>query len=123
MKFFKCEHCGNLIGLIHDAGVPMICCGQKMTLLEAKTSDEGNEKHLPVVEKIENQVDVKVGSVPHPMLEKHFIQWVYVETEKGGQRKAFKPGQEAAAQFTFVDDKPLAVYEYCNLHGLWKTVL
>jgi superoxide reductase len=93
-----------------------------MTLLKPKKSEEGNEKHLPVVEKIsENQISVKVGSVPHPMLEKHFIQWIFIENGDKYYIKTFNPEDEPKAEF-FVDfDKEVKVYEYCNIHGLWMT--
>ncbi len=121
-KFLICEHCGNLIGMIHDAGVPMMCCGQKMTVLEPNTVDASGEKHLPVVKVEGSAVSVHVGSVDHPMVPEHFIEWVYLQTEKGGQRHAFEPGE--APSFTFcTEDKPVAVYAYCNIHGLWMTEL
>ena len=120
-KFYICRHCGNLIGKIHDAGVPVICCGEKMEALEPNTVEASNEKHLPVVTVNGNEVTVNVGSVEHPMLPEHFIQWVYLQTEKGGMRKALTPGEAPVVKFALVDDKPVAVYAYCNLHGLWMT--
>ena len=122
-KFYICEHCGNLVGMIHNAGVPLMCCGQKMTALEPNTVEASNEKHLPAVTVENGVVNVNVGTVDHPMLEEHSIEWVYLETERGGQRVALKPGQAPKASFLVGDDKPLAVYAYCNLHGLWKTEL
>ena len=122
-KFYVCSHCGNVIGLIHDAGVPMMCCGQKMTKLEAKTSDTGAEKHLPVVTVENNLVHVSVGSVLHPMTEEHSILWVYLETNRGGQRKCLAKGSDANVRFALCDETPVAVYAYCNLHGLWKTLI
>ncbi len=119
-KFFVCKHCGNMIGLLHDGGVPMMCCGEKMAELVPNTSDGAHEKHVPVVEIEGNKVTVKVGSVAHPMLDAHWIEWIYIETLKGGQRKVLKPGEAPEATFLLTeDDKVLAVYEYCNLHGLW----
>lgn len=120
-KFFICKHCGNLIGLINDKGVPLVCCGEKMTELAANTTEASTEKHLPVVTVSGDSINVKVGSAPHPMDEDHHIAFVYVETERGGQRKCIKNEKEAAVSFAFVNDKPVAVYAYCNLHGLWKT--
>ncbi len=120
-KFYICEHCGNLVGMIHDSGVPMICCGQKMTALEPNTVEASGEKHLPVVKVEGDTVTVHVGSVDHPMVAEHFIQWVYVQTEKGGQRKALQPGEAPSVTFYMGDDKPVAVYAYCNIHGLWMT--
>ena len=120
-KFLLCSHCGNLVGVIHDAGVPIMCCGQKMTELVPNTTDAAEEKHLPVVTVEDDTVKVSVGSVEHPMLEEHSIEWVYLLTENGGQRKALNPGDKPEVSFNTAGDKPLAVYAYCNLHGLWKT--
>ncbi len=122
-RFYICKHCGNIIGKIKDAGVPMMCCGEVMPSLVPNTVEASVEKHLPVVSVDGNIVSVEVGSVTHPSTEEHYIEWIFVQTEKGGQRKAFKPGDTPATKFAFVDDKPLAVYAYCNLHGLWKTEL
>ena len=121
MKFFICEHCGNLVGVIHDAGVPMMCCGQKMTQLIPGTVEASVEKHLPVVTVDGDKVKVEVGSVAHPMSEEHSILWVYLQTDKGGQRKNLKVGEAPVAEFSLLDEKPVAAYAYCNLHGLWKT--
>lgn len=121
MKFFICEHCGNLVGVIHDAGVPMMCCGQKMTQLVPGTVEASVEKHLPVVTVDGDKVKVEVGSVAHPMAEEHSILWVYLQTDKGGQRKNLKVGEAPVAEFSLLDEKPVAAYAYCNLHGLWKT--
>ena len=121
VKFFICKHCGNLVGLIHEGGGQLVCCGDPMTELKANTTDAAQEKHVPVVEISGNTVTVNVGSVTHPMEEKHFIQWIYIQTEQGGQRKAFKPGDKPEAVFELTaGDKFVAAYEYCNLHGLWK---
>ena len=122
-RFFICRHCGNLIGMIFESGVPMMCCGEDMEQLEPNTSDGAGEKHVPVVSIEDGVVHVSVGEVPHPMLPEHYIQWVYLQTERGGQRKALNPGEEPKVSFWIGDDKPVAVYEYCNLHGLWKTDL
>ncbi len=120
-RFFICEHCGNIIGLIKDAGVPMQCCGQKMTEIIANTKEASKEKHLPAVKVIGNAVRVKIGAEPHPMTEEHSIQWVYMLTDKGGQRKNLLPGEAPEVVFSLRGEKPLAVYAYCNLHGLWMT--
>ena len=122
-KFYICRHCGNIVGMIHDAGVPLICCGEKMDQLVANTVDASQEKHVPVVTVDGNEITVNVGSVEHPMIPEHSIVWIYLETEKGGQRKVLNPGDAPTAKFTVIDDKPIAAYAYCNLHGLWKTVL
>ena len=122
-KFYICEHCGNLVGMIHNAGVPLMCCGQKMTALEPNTVEASGEKHIPVTTVENGVVKVNVGSVDHPMMDEHFIEWVYLETENGGQRASLKPGQTPTVSFLVGDDKPVAVYAYCNLHGLWKADL
>ena len=119
-KFYICEHCGNIIGKIHDSGVPVVCCGQKMTRLEAGTVEASREKHIPVVKKEGDLVRVIVGSVLHPMTEEHSITWVYLQTDKGGQRKCLEPGAAPEGVFALADEKPIAVFAYCNLHGLWK---
>lgn len=124
MKFFLCEHCKNLVEMIHESGVPMMCCGQKMTQLVPNTTDASGEKHVPVVTVEGNQVTVKVGSVTHPMLEEHFIQWIVVETCCGVYRANLTPADAPEASFTLREGETVkAVYEYCNLHGLWMTEL
>ena len=124
IRFFVCKHCGNLVGMIHSSGAPMICCGDPMTELVPGSVDASHEKHVPVVEVNGNTVTVKIGAVAHPMTEEHSIQWVYLHTEKGGQRRCLAPGEEPKAVFALVDgDKPVTAYAYCNLHGLWKTDL
>jgi superoxide reductase len=122
-RFYLCKHCGNLVGKIHDSGVEIICCGEPMMELVPNTVEASVEKHLPVVTVDKDTVTVKIGSAPHPMIEKHYIMWVYLMTEKGGQRKSLLPGEEPEVKFALVDDKPLAAYAYCNIHGLWKTVI
>ncbi|MEG0797256.1 MAG: desulfoferrodoxin family protein [Acidaminococcaceae bacterium] len=122
VKFFICKHCGNIVGMIFNSGMPLVCCGEKMQELVPNTVDAATEKHVPVVDcAAGNQIIVKVGSVPHPMEEKHFIQWIYIQTKNGGQRHTFKPGDAPVATFVLAPgDEYLAAYEYCNLHGLWK---
>ena len=122
-KFYICNHCGNLVTTIHNAGVPMVCCGEKMKELLPNTVEASGEKHLPVAVMDGNVLRVHVGSVDHPMLPEHFIECVYVQTDQGGQRKALKPGDAPEASFCLGDDKAAAVYAYCNLHGLWMTEL
>ena len=119
-KFYICEHCGNIVGKIHDSGVPLVCCGQKMTQIEAGVVEASREKHIPVAEVKGNTVEVLVGSVLHPMTEEHSITWVYLQTDRGGQRKNLTPGTAPVVTFALSDEKPVAVYAYCNLHGLWK---
>lgn len=123
-KFFICEHCGNLVGMIEASGVPLVCCGTNMKELVANTSDGATEKHVPVCEVKDGKVYVQVGSVAHPMTEEHYIMWVYLRTNLGGQRKALAPGQEPKVVFALTEgEEPLEVFEYCNLHGLWKKEL
>lgn len=121
VKFCVCKHCGNVVEMMKDAGVPVVCCGEKMEVLTANTQEASQEKHLPAVTIVGKEITVKVGSVAHPMLEEHSILWVYLETEHGCQCKFLKPGDEPEVKFTLTDDIPVAVYAYCNIHGLWKT--
>lgn len=123
MKFFICRHCGNLISMVHNSEVPVVCCGQKMEELVPNTVEASGEKHLPVVSIEGNEVIVSVGSVEHPMVPEHFIQWIWLETENGSQMKRLQPAEKPEARFLLNGEKPVAVYEYCNLHGLWMTEL
>lgn len=121
-KFYKCNHCGNVIVKVVDAGVPVVCCGQKMDELIPNTVDASGEKHVPVVTMLDgDRLKVDVGSVAHPMQPEHHIAFIYVETENGGIQVTLKDKPEAVV--CLGDKKPIAVYEYCNLHGLWKTEL
>ena len=122
-KFYICEHCGHIVTKIHDAGVPVVCCGQKMKELVPGVVEASVEKHLPVVTVEGDLVRVNVGSVAHPMAEEHSILWVYLETDRGGQRKELTVGAAPEVVFAVKDERPVAVYAYCNLHGLWKTEL
>ena len=120
MKFYKCEHCGNIIAMVKDAGVTVVCCGQNMTELIPNTEDAAQEKHVPVYEQKGNILEVTVGSVEHPMAEEHHIEWIALQTDKGNQRKVLKPGDAPKADFALLDgEKIQAIYAYCNLHGLW----
>jgi len=120
-KFYICKQCGNIIGLINNSGVPLVCCGEEMTELVPNTTDAAVEKHVPVVRTEGQKVIVEIGSVEHPMTEKHYIMWIYIQTQKGGQRKNLTPSDKPFAEFMLTDDDKLEiVYEYCNLHGLWK---
>lgn len=119
-KFYICTHCGNIIAKVKDAGVPVMCCGQKMQELIPNTTDAAQEKHVPQVKVEGNKVIVDVGSVTHPMLEAHYIEWISIQTNLGNQRKVLKPNDAPHAEFALLDGEKLeAVYEYCNLHGLW----
>ena len=120
-KFYKCNLCGNLVVIVDNKGGPLTCCGEKISELNPNTVEASTEKHLPFVTGSGGSIKVQVGNVPHPMEEAHHITFVYVETENGGQRKYFKTGAGPMHSFSFSDDKPISVYAYCNLHGLWKT--
>ncbi|GHU51369.1 superoxide reductase [Clostridia bacterium] len=120
-KFYKCEICGNLFGVIEDNGVVPMCCGDDMTELKANTSDGAGEKHVPVIVRDGNALTVKVGAVAHPMEDVHYIQWVAVEQGSKVQRKVLNPGEAPEAAFTLDSaTDSITVYEYCNLHGLWS---
>lgn len=124
MKFYICRHCGNIVTKLTSSKVPLHCCGQPMELLEAGVTDAATEKHVPVVSVEGNLVKVAVGAVAHPMVEEHFIQWVAVETERDALVHWFHPGEAPEAVFALADGQQVkAVYEYCNLHGLWKKEL
>ena len=122
-KFYICRTCGNLVNVINASGVPMMCCGKPMEALESNTVEASGEKHIPAVTVEEGAVHVMIGSVEHPMVDVHYIEWVYLQTENGGQRINLKPNQEPKVTFLLGNEKPVAVYAYCNLHGLWKTEL
>ena len=120
-RFFKCNHCGNMIAMVKDKGVPVMCCGEKMQELIPGTVDASLEKHVPVYEVKGNIVTVTVGAVEHPMLDEHYIEWISIQTNKGNQRKALSPSDKPTACFALCDGEEVeAVYEHCNLHGLWK---
>lgn len=120
-KFFICKHCGNIVGMIESSGAPLVCCGDQMTELVANTTEAAVEKHIPVVTVKDGRVTVTIGSVAHPMLEEHHISWVYLRTDKGGQRKSLEVGAKPEVVFAVTEDEtPLEAYAYCNLHGLWK---
>ena len=119
-KFFKCSRCGNVAIKPLDAGVPLVCCGEKMTELVANTTDAATEKHVPVVTVNGAAVHVQVGEVEHPMTEEHLISFIVLVTEKGYQVAELTAADKPVAEFAVAEgDKPVKVYEYCNLHGLW----
>ncbi|MBQ8880083.1 MAG: desulfoferrodoxin [Clostridia bacterium] len=123
-KFYVCEKCGNLVGVIECGGGSLVCCGAKMKAIEAGVVEASREKHIPDVKVEGNTVKVTVGSVIHPMSEEHHISWIYLETSKGGQRRALSYDGTPEATFTLSDgETPVSVYAYCNLHGLWKADL
>lgn len=124
LKFYKCMHCGNIAIKLFDSGVPMVCCGDKMTELTANTTDAALEKHVPAVTVDGSTVHVQVGSTLHPMTPEHYITFICLVTEKGYQIAELTPEDAPIADFALVDgDAPVKVYEYCNIHGLWVAEL
>ena len=120
-KFFICNHCQNIVAMVKDAGVPLMCCGDSMQEIVACSTEAATEKHIPVWSVEGNVVNVKVGSVEHPMLPEHYIEWVVVNTKQGSQIKHLQPGDAPAASFALVDgDEVESVLAYCNLHSLWQ---
>ena len=122
-KFYRCSRCGNIVGLIHEGKGTMMCCGQAMEELTANTTDAAQEKHVPVAEfdKAAGVLKVTVGSVAHPMTPEHLIEWIHVQTKNGGMMRRLTSEDKPEAVFKIADgDEPLTVFEYCNLHGLWK---
>lgn len=121
MKFYRCKKCGQIVAIVNETKAPLMCCGEKMEEIVPGTVDASLEKHVPVVEVKDNLVTVTVGSVEHPMMDEHYIQWIAIKTKNGNQRKVLKPGDAPKAVFAIVEgDEVEEVYEYCNLHGLWK---
>ncbi|MBR4461527.1 MAG: desulfoferrodoxin Dfx [Erysipelotrichaceae bacterium] len=121
MKFYRCKKCGQMVAIVKKKGCPIMCCGEPMEEIIPGTTDAAVEKHVPVYEVKDNKVYVTVGEVEHPMLAEHYIEWIAIQTKNGNQRKALNPEEEPKAVFAILeDDEVLAVYAYCNLHGLWK---
>lgn len=121
LEVYKCEVCGNVVEVLHPGAGQLVCCGQPMKLMEEKTSDTGKEKHVPVIEKTPEGYKVKVGSVPHPMEDKHYIEWIQLVADGRSFRQFLSPGQMPEAFFS-VEAKDVYAREYCNIHGLWKGV-
>ena len=119
-QVYKCSVCGNIVEVLYVGGGELVCCGQPMNLLEEKTENEGKEKHVPIIEKTDTGVKVKVGSVPHPMEEKHFIEWIEILADGNSCRKFLKPGQAPEAEFKTTAANVTARI-FCNLHDLWKS--
>jgi superoxide reductase len=119
LEVYKCDVCGNMVEVVHVGGGELVCCGQPMKLLVENTTDAAKEKHVPVIEKTADGVKVKVGSVAHPMEEKHFIEWVQVIAGGKSYRQFLKPGEAPEAEFK-VTGASISAREFCNLHGLWK---
>ena len=122
LQIYKCEICGNMVEVVHEGAGELVCCGQPMKLMELKTDDQGKEKHVPVIEKTESGIKVKVGSVEHPMEEKHHIEWIELDVDGVGFRKFLNPGEKPEAEFP-VKGKDVSARIYCNLHGLWGNKL
>ena len=121
MEFYRCAHCGQIVAIVKNKGVPIVCCGEKMQKLEPGTTDAAAEKHVPVVKVEGGVVTVTVGEAAHPMLPEHYIEWVSLQTKSGNQRKALNPGDAPCARFYIAEgDEVEAAYAYCNLHSLWK---
>ncbi len=120
LEVYKCNVCGNIVEVLYSGGGTLVCCNENMELLAEKSKDEGNEKHVPVVEETENGVKVKVGSIPHPMEEKHFIQWVQIIAGDEVCRKFLNPGEAPEAEFE-IGAEGVKAREYCNIHGLWTS--
>lgn len=121
-QIYKCEICGNIVEVLHKGAGELVCCGQPMKLFDEKTADAANEKHVPVIEKIDDQVKVKVGTIPHPMEEKHYIEWIELIADGKSYRQFLNPGNASETLFK-VDARKvekLEAREYCNVHGLWK---
>ena len=120
-KFLECKKCGNIVAAVKESGVSVMCCGEKMQQIIPGTVEASVEKHIPVYTVKENIVEVEVGSVEHPMQDVHYIEWISIQTKQGNQRKTLKPGDAPKTLFALVPgDEVVAVYAYCNLHGLWK---
>ena len=121
MRFYQCETCGQMVAIVKKKGCPIMCCGNPMKEIIPGTTDASVEKHVPVWEVKNGKVFVTVGSVEHPMIPEHYIEWVSLQTKQGNQRKALQPGEEPKVCFSICDgDEVEAVYAYCNLHSLWK---
>jgi len=120
LQIYKCNVCGNIVLVLHKGVGELICCGQPMELMNEKTQDEGQEKHVPIIEKTEDGIKIKVGSVAHPMEEDHFIEWIEISVDGEMRRKFLKPGDNPEADFCLNGDK-IEARIYCNIHGLWKS--
>ncbi len=119
LEIYKCDVCGNMVEVVHGGKGQLVCCGEPMTLLKENTTDAATEKHVPVIEKVDGGYKVKVGSVPHPMEEKHYIEWIQLLAGETAYRKFLAPGQTPEAVF-HVEANDVSAREFCNVHGLWK---
>ncbi|MCQ2802908.1 MAG: desulfoferrodoxin [Bacilli bacterium] len=125
MKFYRCKGCGQIVGIVKETGVPLVCCGMNMEELIPLFKEEGlTEKHVPVYKFNKGGVEVNVGSIVHPMTSDHYIEWIALVTDKGNQRRRLKPGDAPKANFCLEKgEKVLAIYAYCNIHSLWEVKL
>ena len=119
-QVYKCNVCGNIVEVVHASGGELVCCGQAMQLREENTEDAAQEKHVPVIEKTANGVKVTIGSVPHPMEEAHYIEWIEILADGKSYKKFLKPGDAPEAEFA-IQAEEITAREYCNLHGLWRS--
>ena len=120
LQIYKCTICGNIVEVMHEGVGTLVCCGQPMKLMQENTVDASLEKHVPVIQKTANGVKIKVGSIAHPMEEKHYIEWIQIIADGKICRKFLKPGNTPEAEFAIKADK-IEAREYCNIHGLWKS--
>lgn len=119
--YYYCKHCGNIIVKLNDSGIPLICCGEKLEVLNPNTNDGAREKHIPIYSVRCGKVTVNIGEIPHPMIPEHYIEWVELQTNKGTQFKRLTPNTEPTVTFNINNDENVeAVFAYCNLHSLWK---
>ncbi|MDR3318801.1 MAG: desulfoferrodoxin [Clostridiales bacterium] len=122
--FVRCKHCGSIAVLLKDSGVPLVCCGEKMSRLQPNTADASHEKHVPVISVKDRTVTVDIGTAAHPMLTEHYIEWVGLELKRGAYYKPLFPGEAPRITFALsADDEVVAAFDYCNLHGLWRKEL
>jgi len=119
LEIYKCMVCGNIVEVLFGSAGELVCCGQPMKKLVAKTADEGKEKHVPVIEKTKGGVKVKIGSVPHPMEEKHYIEWIEILADGKAYRQFLNPGDAPEAIFS-IEANTITTREHCNIHGLWQ---
>ena len=121
VKFFVCRHCGNMIEMIENHNTSVKCCGTTMERLHPNSTEASHEKHVPVLHCLNGMLTVCIGAQAHPMVPEHYIQWIYVQTENGGMRHNLQPDENPKTSFCLCNDPVVAVYAYCNIHGLWMS--
>jgi superoxide reductase len=119
LEVYLCEICGNIVEMVHEGAGELVCCGQPMTLLEEQTADATTEKHVPVIEKTDDGVKVTVGSIPHPMIDEHYIEWIEIIADGKAYREFLSPGDAPEASFC-ISAEEITAREHCSIHGLWK---